>query len=154
MLVAATCKWLQPLLVRAAWYPNRKQKLQAVNELPSMPCVKGTYKLVAFVRALLRSLLLSWSQHHVLPPSLISTPHSPSLILCSLLLFNFLYLPASCSSSSMVGATLSGFGSERHTLPARFMFRISRLMGTKEINWWFKPNETSVKLTGLINRNK
>lgn len=129
-----------------------KKNLQAVNELPSMPSVKGVYKLTeAFVRALpslpcsfLISPPLSLSFSCPPPPS-----HAPS---CSSIFS--LYLPASCSSSSVAGAALSGSGSEQHSLSVWFMFRISHLMRTKEINWWFKPNETSVKLTGLINRNK
>lgn len=127
-----------------------KKYLQAVNELPSMSSVKGIFKLTeAFVRAPLRSLALFWSRHHFLTPPTPPPSHAPS---CSSIFS--LYLPASRSSGSVAGAALSGFGSEQHSLSVWFMFRISRLMRTKEINWWFKPNETSVKLTGLINRNK
>lgn len=119
------------------------------------PCysVKGVYELTeAFVGALLCSLALSCSCHHFLshcPAPPLPPFHAPSRSS----IFS-LYLPASRSSSSVAGATLSGFSSERRSLSAWFMFRISHLMRTKEINWWFKPNETSVKLTGLINRNK
>lgn len=92
-LAAATNRWLQPLLLRATWSPDRKKNnnLQAVNELPSMPSVKGVYKLTeAFVRALFRSLALSCSCHHFLSHS----PAPPPPISHSLLLFNFLPVPA------------------------------------------------------------
>lgn len=132
-----------------------KKKMQAVNELPSFPSVKGVYKLDPFVRALLCSLSLLLPPCLLLPPLslLILAPSPPSRPSSCSSIFS-LYLPASRSSSSVAGAALSGFGSEQHLLSARFMFRISHLMRTKEINWWFKPNETSVKLTGLINWNK
>lgn len=114
-----------------------KKILQAVNELPSVPCVKGTCKLTA---AFVRALAFSRSRAcFLLLPSSRAPSHSS--------IFS-LYLPASCSGGSVAGAAPSG------SLSARFMFRISRLMRTKEINWRFKPNETSVKLTGLINGNK
>lgn len=71
--------------------PTGKKNLQAVNELPSMPSVKGVYKLTeAFVRALLRSLALSCSCHHFLSHSAALLPP----ISRSLLVFNFLPLPA------------------------------------------------------------
>lgn len=116
--------------------------LLAVNELPSVPRVKGTCKLTAaFVRALIgffrSSPLLSPPPPFALPPA---PPFSPSTCL--------LYaLVAPWQEQRRLAL-------ERRSLSARFMFRISRLMRTKEINWWFKPNETSVKLTGLINGNK
>lgn len=113
-----------------------KKILQAVNELPSVPRVKGTCKLTA---AFVRALAFSRSRACFLLLPLL--PSSRSSIFS-------LYLPASCSGGSVAGAAPSG------SLSARFMFRISRLMRTKEINWRFKPNETSVKLTGLINGNK
>lgn len=112
LLAAATNRWLQPLLLRATWSPDRQKNLQAVNELPSMPSVKGFYKLTeAFVRALLCSLTLSWSCHHPLPLQYTHTSHAPS---CSSIFS--LYLSASCSSSSVAGAALSGFRSEQHSL--------------------------------------
>lgn len=87
VLAAATNRWLQPLLLRATWSPDREKKnLQAVNELPSMPSVKGVYKLTeAFVRAL-----------PSLPRSFLISPPLSLLfsISCSLLLFNFLPIPA------------------------------------------------------------
>lgn len=155
--------WLQPPTDDCnlySWGPldpqtGEKKKMQAVNELPSFPSVKGVYKLDPFVRALLCSLSLLLPPCLLLPPLslLILAPSPPSRPSSCSSIFS-LYLPASRSSSSVAGAALSGFGSEQHLLSARFMFRISHLMRTKEINWWFKPNETSVKLTGLINWNK
>lgn len=156
VLAAATNRWLQPLLLRTTWSADRgKKNPQAVNELPSFRSVKGVYKLDPFVRALLCSLSLLLPPCLLLPPLslLILAPSPPSRPSSCSSIFS-LYLPASRSSSSVAGAALSGFGSEQHLLSARFMFRISHLMRTKEINWWFKPNETSVKLTGLINWNK
>ena len=67
--------------------PRQERKnLQAVNELPSMPSVKGVYKLTeAFVRALFApSLFLA----------IATTFSPPPPISHSLLLFNFLPLPA------------------------------------------------------------
>lgn len=119
--------------------PNRGGKiLRAVNELPSMLRVKGACKLTgAFVRALFGFFLI-WP---LLSP--------PPLLPRSLPLLHFLPLPACFMLRQLrAGAAAPGSGA------ARFMFRISRLMRTKEINWWFRPNETSVKLTGLINGNK
>lgn len=70
-----------------------KKKMQAVNELPSFPSVKGVYKLDPFVRALLCSLSLAPPL-----PALAATfsPHPCALpsITPFLLLFNFLSLPA------------------------------------------------------------
>lgn len=92
--------------------------------------VKGVSKLTeAFVMTLVSHCL----------PLTVTLSTLPSALQFSL------YLPTSRFSSSMSGAL---------ALSARFMFRISRLMRTKEINWWFRSNETSVKLTGLVNRNK
>ena len=138
---------------------REKKNLQAVNELPSVPSVKGVYKLTeAFVSALLCSLALFSSCHHFLShspaPPLSSPPLIPQSHAASCPSIFSLYLPASRSSSPVAGAGLSGSGSERHSLSVQFMFRISHLMRTKEINRWFRPNETSAKLTGLINRNK
>lgn len=85
--------WLQPPTDDCnlySWGPldpqtGEKKKLQAVNELPSFPSVKGVYKLDPFVRAFLCSLscsplasscrhFLSSSLrpplHHALPPAL------------------------------------------------------------------------------------
>lgn len=94
VLAAATNRWLQPLLLRTTWSADRgKKKMQAVNELPSFPSVKGVYKLDPFVRALLCSLSLA-------PPlpalSATFSPHPCALpsITPFLLLFNFLSLPA------------------------------------------------------------
>lgn len=154
VVAAATNRWLQPLLLRATWSPDREKNLQAVNELPSMPSVKGVYKLtealsgLSFAPSLFPALATTFSL--ILLPSPLP-PISRSLSCSSIF---SLYLPASRSSGSVAGAVLSGSGSEQHSLSVRFMFRISHLMRTKEINWWFKPNETSVKLTGLINGNK
>lgn len=117
-----------PLLVVGGWGEGGP-----VNELPSVPRVKGTCKLTAaFVRA-----LIGFFQSPPPPPA---PPFSPSTCL--------LHAPAAPWQEQRRLAL------ERRSLSARFMFRISRLMRTKEINWWFKPNETSVKLTGLINGNK
>lgn len=94
VLAAATNRWLQPLLLRTTWSADRgKKKMQAVNELPSLPSVKGVYKLDPFVRALLCSLSLAPPL-----PALAATfsPHPCALpsITPFLLLFNFLSLPA------------------------------------------------------------
>lgn len=94
VLAAATNRWLQPLLLRTTWSADRgKKKMQAVNELPSFPSVKGVYKLDPFVRALLCSLSLAPPL-----PALAATfsPHPCALpsITPFLLLFNFLSLPA------------------------------------------------------------
>lgn len=93
-----------------------KKNLQAVNELPSMPRVKGVYKLTeAFVRALLllpRSL--SWSQHHFLSPLPLPPRLPPSHAPSRSSIFS-LYLPALRSSGSVAGAALSGSGSEQHS---------------------------------------
>lgn len=110
--------------------PTGKKNLQAVNELPSMPSVKGVYKLTeAFVRVLLRSLTLSSSCHHFLSSLSCPPPHHalpPALQ----------FSPPTCLlhapvADELAGAALSGFGSEQHSLSVRFMFRISHLMRTK-----------------------
>lgn len=101
--------------------PDRKKKknLQAVNESSSMPGAKGDYKLTeAFVMAPFSSSLA--------PLLYVNFPPSTCL----------LHAPAAPRQEQP----------RLHSLSARFMFRISRLMRTKEINWWFRPNETSVKI--------
>lgn len=93
--------WLQPPTDDCnlySWGPldpqtGGKKKLQAVNELPSFPSVKGVYKLDPFVRALLCSISLA----PPLPPLAATfSPHPCALpsITPFLLLFNFLSLPA------------------------------------------------------------
>lgn len=84
---SAEC-WLQPPTDDCnlySWGPldsqtgGEKKNLQAVNELPSLPSVKGIYKLTeAFVRALLCSLsllTLSSSCHHFFSSSLCPPLH-------------------------------------------------------------------------------
>lgn len=132
-------------------WQEKNKHLQAVNELPSMPSVEGVFKLTDFCHG--HPLALSFLPlattfspyaplpaplHHALPPAL---QFSPSTCLLHAL--------------AALGAALSGSGSEQQRSPsARLMFRISHLMRTKGINWRFRPNETSVKLTGPINGNK